>query len=41
MTKNEVAEVRRKAAIDKASVIASKAFSVGTQKEIRYSPPFQ
>ncbi|KAL8115806.1 hypothetical protein AgCh_022345 [Apium graveolens] len=35
MTKNEVSEVRRKAAVDKASAIASKAFVVGTSKKIR------
>lgn len=38
-TKNEVSEVRSKAAVDKASVIASKAFTVGNSK-IRYKPPF-
>ncbi|XP_017258712.1 alanine--tRNA ligase, chloroplastic/mitochondrial [Daucus carota subsp. sativus] len=31
-TKNEVSEVRSKAAVDKASVIASKAFTVGNSK---------
>ncbi|XP_074361850.1 alanine--tRNA ligase, chloroplastic/mitochondrial isoform X2 [Apium graveolens] len=35
MTKNEVSEVRCKAAVDKASAIASKAFVVGTSKKIR------
>lgn len=35
-TRNEVSALREKAAVYKASVLASKAFSVGTSKEIRY-----
>lgn len=35
MVKSEVSEVRAKAAVYKASIIASKAVTVGTSKEIR------
>ena len=35
MAKSEVSNVRAKAAVYKASIIANKAFSVGTTKEIR------
>ena len=35
MARNEVAALRAKAAEYKASIIASKAFSVGTSKKIR------
>lgn len=36
MAKSEVSTVRAKAAVYKASIIANKAFSVGTTKETRY-----
>lgn len=36
MTRNEVSAVRAKAAVYKASVMANKAFPVGTSKKIRY-----
>ena len=35
-TRNEVSALREKAAVYKASVLSSKAFSVGTSKQIRY-----
>lgn len=35
MAKSEVSNVRAKAAVYKASIIANKSFSVGTTKEIR------
>lgn len=36
--RNEVSALREKAAVYKASILASKVFSVGTSKEIRYLP---
>jgi hypothetical protein len=40
MARNEVSALRSKAAEYKASIIASKAFPVGTSKKIRYVPAY-